>query len=88
VSMRSGKVYLLTQHIGKQVTAVNMSLLGNGTYMRGNWGTAPTIVECNEFWVTLQTPQSSPQSFSLRDVELNFDHPHKRLQLEITTRQN
>lgn len=86
--MRSSKVYFLLKHIGEFVTAFNISLLGNGTTMRGHWGDAPKIVDCNEFWVTLQTTTGAPpQSFILRDVDLNFDHPHSRLQIEITTRQ-
>jgi hypothetical protein len=87
IEMRSGKVYRLMQHIGKHVTVINMSLLGNGTFMRGNWSTVPTIVDCNEFWVTLQSPGQPQQSFGLRDVELNYDNQRNRLQLEITTRQ-
>ncbi len=87
IAMRSGKVYLLMQHIGRQVTVVNMSLLGNGTFMRGNWGTVPTILECNDFWVTLQPPGDAARSFCLRDIELNFDNQRGRLQLEITTRE-
>jgi hypothetical protein len=87
IAMRSGKVYRLMQHIGKQVTVVNMSLLGNGTFMRGNWSTVPTIVDCNEFWVTLQSSGEVARSFCLRDVELNFDNQRGRLQLEITTRE-
>jgi Putative DNA-binding domain len=87
VAMRINKVYRLTQSIGKQVTVINLSLLGNGTFMRGNWGTVPVILDCNEFWVTLQSPGAKPQSFALRDVELNFDNQRDRLQLEITTRE-
>jgi len=87
VAMRSGKVYRLLQYVGKQVSVTNMSLLGNGTFVRGNWSTVPTIVDCNEFWVTLQSPGATPLCFGLRDVELRFDHPRDRLLLEITTRE-
>ena len=87
VAMRNGKVYRLMQYAGKQVTVINMSLLGNGTFMRGNWSTVPSIVDCNEFWVTLQSPGEAARSFCLRDVELNFDNQRGRLQLEITTRE-
>ena len=85
--MRSGKVYRLLQYVDKDVTVVNMSLLGNGTFMRGNWSTVPKIIDCNEFWVTLQSPGQTRQSFNLRDVELNYDNQRDRLQLEITTRE-
>jgi hypothetical protein len=87
VAMRSGKVYRLLQYVDKDVTVVNMSLLGNGTFMRGNWSTVPKIIDCNEFWVTLQSPGQTRQSFNLRDVELNYDNQRDRLQLEITTRE-
>ena len=88
VAMRSGKVYRLLHHVGEQVSVTNMSLLGNGTFTRSHWNTAPTILDCNEFWVTLQSPgQPIPQSFNLSDVELNFDHSRNRLELAITRRE-
>ena len=87
IATRSGKVYRIMQYIGKQVTVINLSLLGNGTFMRGNWSTVPTVVDCNEFWVTLQSPGQPQRSFGLGDVELNFDNQRDRLQLEITTRE-
>jgi predicted HTH transcriptional regulator len=33
IAMRSGKVYRLAQQLGKQVSVINNSLLGNGTFM-------------------------------------------------------
>jgi len=88
IAMRSSKVYYLNQHIGEEVSAVNHTLLGNGTFMVSKFSNAPRIVECNEFWVTLQTGAgTTPFSYMLRDVELNYDNQRKRLQLEITTRQ-
>ncbi len=41
IAMRDTKVYFLTQHIGELVTVVIISVLGNGTIMRGSWGTVP-----------------------------------------------
>jgi hypothetical protein len=87
IAMRGSKVYRLAQHLGKQVSVINNSLLGNGTFMRGSWNKVPTIVDCNEFWLTLQCPGEKSCSFPLRDVELNYDNQHDRLQLEITIRQ-
>ncbi len=88
VAMRSGKVYRLMEYLGKQVTVTNINWLGNGTFTKGSWSNAPTIVDCNEFWVTLQAPGATTcQSFGLRDVELNFDNKSGRLLLEITNRQ-
>jgi hypothetical protein len=54
------------QHVGKQMTATNRSLRGNGTFIGGNWSTVPTTVDCNEFSVTQQSPGAPPQSFGLR----------------------
>lgn len=87
IAMRDTKVYFLTQHIGELVTVVNISVLGNGTIMRGSWGTVPKIVDCNQFWLTLQSPGAQPQCFILRDVDITYSHAHKRVELEITTRQ-
>lgn len=86
IAMRSSKSYVLAQHIGKRVTVVNHSLLGNGTFMINNWSDYPVITECNEFWFTLKS-QNGLQSFTLRDVELNFDNKANQLLLQITVRQ-
>jgi hypothetical protein len=85
--MRSAKVSFLRQHIGELVTVVNISELGNGTTMRGNWSFYPKIVDCNQFWLTLQGPNQEQQCFILRDVDITYSPAHKRLMLEITTRQ-
>lgn len=87
IAMRSSKVYRLLQYLGKEVTVINHSMLGNGTFMVGGWSVIPTIADCNEFWVTLHVPGQGAQSFILDDVALNFDTPRDRLQLEITRRQ-
>ena len=87
IAMRSGKVYYLQQNVGKPVTVVNLSFLGNGTYIKGNRGNAPMIIDCNEFWLTLQAVGGPLESYSLRDVDLNFDNQRNRLLIEITTRQ-
>jgi predicted HTH transcriptional regulator len=87
IAIRSAKVYFLRQHIGELVTVVNISELGNGTTMRGNWTIVPKIVDCNQCWLTLQGPNQEQQCFIPRDVDITYSPAHKRLMLEITTRQ-
>lgn len=89
ISSRSGKVYRISRYIGKPVTAVDCTLLGNGQVTRNRWNVDPFVVSCNEFWVTLQMPapgNKTPRSYMLKDVDLNYDNKSERLQLEITNR--
>jgi hypothetical protein len=88
ISSRSGKVYQLFRYIGKPVTVVNCSVLGNGQLTRGRSAVDPFVMSCNEFWVTLQMPAPGKglHSYMLKDVDLTYDNQSERLQLEITNR--
>lgn len=43
-------------------------------------GSALTVVDCNQFFVTLKTPDPPYEllSFALRGVDISYDHRHKR----------
>ena len=74
ISSRSGKIDQISRYIGKPVTAVNCSVLGNGQVTRSRWNVEPFVISCNEFWVTLQMPapgNKTAHSYMLKDVDLN-----------------
>lgn len=83
IAARSGKVYHISQYIGKPVTYVSVSIV-NGQEIRGMGGDV-FVVDCNEFWTTLRL-QGVERSYVLDDVDLNFDNQRKRLQLEVKSR--
>lgn len=48
------------------------------------WPKSTALIDCNQFYVTLQRSLSEPpSSFPLSRVEINFDNMYRRLQLEI-----
>jgi predicted HTH transcriptional regulator len=48
------------------------------------WDEGTIVVDCDQFSVTLlKSPTGVPESFPLRDVEINHDNLRRRLQLEI-----
>ena len=94
IASRNGKIYRLSQNIGKYVTAINHQVLGNGTFTRGNWATPLKVIQCNELWATFEQGanpafgqiQPSLYSFAIRDIELSYDHGAGRVEVELTRR--
>src|SRR6202034_2896453 len=71
IASRSGKVYHLLRYVGESVTVENMGMLPNGLFSRTQWPDLAVILNCNEFWVTLQQKTSGAKfSFKLKDVDL------------------
>lgn len=86
ISLRNSKVYRISQYVGRPVSFVNCQSLGNGQIVRGTGGSMPVVRDCNEFWLTLDFPNATTRSFPLADVQLNFNHQIRSLQLEVVTR--
>jgi predicted HTH transcriptional regulator len=88
IASRSGKVYKLSKYIGELVSVDNLSMVHNGLFQRTKWPDLALILDCNEFWVTLQQKTSGAKfSFVLKDVDLNWDHQNDRLHLDIIRRE-
>jgi len=86
ISSRSGKVYQISRYTGKEVTIV-VCLVDSHQLVTRNAPIGGIVIDCNEFWVTLQSPQGSKKdSHPLKDVDLNYDNGKQRLQLEIISR--
>ena len=86
ISSRSGKVYQISRYTGKEVTIV-VCLVDSHQLVSRNPPIGGIVIDCNEFWVTLQSPQGSKKdSHPLKDVDLNYDNGRQRLQLEIISR--
>ena len=83
VATRRSKPREILSFKGRPVSVLNRSLLANGCTRESVWQTPTVVVDCNEFWVTLQSNKNIPQSFVLSRVDLSFDHQENRLRLEI-----
>jgi hypothetical protein len=82
-------LYQLSLYTGKAVSVENLSLSAHGLFMRSKWPDLAVILNCNEFWVTLQQKTSEAKfSFKLNDVELNWDNQNDRLHLDIIRREH
>jgi len=84
IARRNSKADRILSFKGKGLTVVNrLERLGQPAY-ESQWPDA-TVVDCNQFWLTLENPTGKDRhSFPLSRVELNFDNARNRLLLEIT----
>ena len=80
IAQKNSKAARILQFKGKSITV----------FVRSEdseipWPKSTTLVECDQFYVTVQAvPHEPPSSFPLNRVEINFDNLRKTLQLEIT----
>ena len=51
--------------------------------MESQWPDNTMVVNCDQFYVTLQLGTDPEQSFPLSRVEINFDNMRHRLQVEL-----
>lgn len=66
---------------GRNITVMNRT---GRPYSESQWPNSTVLIDCNQFYVTLQAVMHEPpSSFSLSRVEINFDNMRQRLQLEI-----
>jgi pyrimidine deaminase RibD-like protein len=71
------KIEMILSSKGKPVTVTNRR---SNTY----WGGDTFVVDCNAVFVTLKNAGSSePQSFSLTQVDVSFDHKNNRLSIDL-----
>jgi len=82
IAQRSSMAARILAFKGKRVTVLNF--VPNG--MSSQWQERTIVVDCDQFYVTLQTNSDRPQSFPLSRLELNFDNSRNDLQLEIMKR--
>jgi len=83
LAKRSSKAHEILKWKGRQVSVRKMRPEREVTRLGPSQSESiATVIECNQFWVTLQEPQSV-NSVPLERVRLSFDHPASRLRLEI-----
>jgi hypothetical protein len=80
IAQRNSKAALILRWKGKSVCVFTRT--GDSELA---WPNDTTLVDCNQFYVTLQRYlHEPPVSFPLSRVEINFDNLKKRLQLEVS----
>lgn len=83
IARRNSKANKILSFKSKEVTVRHRYHAVSGPSERiwpGKW----IVADCNQFWLTLeQLGNPNRQSFPLRQVEISFDDPNKRLLLEI-----
>jgi len=80
IAQRNSKAALILRWKGKNVTAFTRT--GDSEIA---WPNSTILVDCNQFYVTLQRfIHEPPSSFPLSRVEINFDNLKSRLQLEVS----
>ena len=84
IAQRNSKAALILKSKGQQITVLNRTATIGGGYSETQWPSSTVLVDCNQFYVTLQSGSTQPvSSFPLSRVEINFDSSLSRLQLEI-----
>jgi hypothetical protein len=86
IAQRNSKAARILSWKGQTITVVipvaESAQLQESTY--AHRFAAPVVIDCNEFYVTLQpAPTEPPTSFPLSRVTILFDNLRQRLQLEI-----
>jgi predicted HTH transcriptional regulator len=86
IAQRNSKTARILSWKDKKVTVVNRLSVGRiagpgGT--EGQWPDNTAVVNCDQFYVTLQIGADPEMSFPLSRVEINFDNMRHRLQLEV-----
>jgi hypothetical protein len=80
ISQRNSKAAFLLRWKGTNITV--FTRMGESELA---WPNDTCLVDCNEFYVTLQRYlHEPPLSFPLSRVEINFDNMRRRVQLEVT----
>jgi hypothetical protein len=82
IAQRNSKAARILSFKGKRVTVLNWAPNG----MSSAWNERTVVVDCDQFYVTLQTNSDRPLSFPLGRIELNFDNSRNDLQIEIVRR--
>lgn len=83
IAERNSKTYEILKWRGKQIT---LNQAGHAHALPG-YRNRMTVVDCNEFYVTLRDPNPplGLSSYPLRIIELNYDHEDDRLELRLRT---
>jgi hypothetical protein len=86
IAQRNSKTSRILSWKDKKITVVNRLSVGRiagpgGT--EGQWPDNTAVVNCDQFYVTLQIGADPEFSFPLNRVEINFDNMRHRLQLEV-----
>jgi predicted HTH transcriptional regulator len=82
IAQRNSAAYEIQKWIGKGISFYMTERYGDETHH----GTGFTVIDCNQFYVTLQYGTNSPQSFPLSRVGLTFDHNRHRLGIMVDYR--
>jgi hypothetical protein len=83
IAQRSSKASKILEFKDKLVTVVNVHDTPHGL-QESDWGPNTRVVDCNQFWLTLQkTDAPAISSYPLTRIEISFDHNRNTLKLEI-----
>jgi predicted HTH transcriptional regulator len=85
IAQRNGKTARILAWKDKAITIMQHAKQPTGVgFNEMPWKEGTIVVNCDQFYVTvLVSPTGVPESFPLRDVEINRDNLRHRLQLEI-----
>ena len=83
IAQRNSKAAHILRWKNNQVTVVNLHSTAHGIH-ETVWSEPTIVKDCNQFYVTFQTGVgTTPGSFPLSRIELNFDNHTRRLRIEI-----
>jgi len=84
IATRNSKTARILSWKDKTVTVINRAQTVRGVGSSDSrWPDNTRVVNCDQFYATLQVGGDAEQSFPLSRVEVNFDNLWHRLQLEI-----
>jgi len=75
IAQRSSKAARILLWKGRRVTVVDIP--------GSQWVEKTVVVDCDQFYATLQTNADWPRSIPLRRIEISFDHSTNALRLDI-----
>jgi len=83
IAARNSKAYEILKWKDKSITVDLLNVEQVRAYGSVASSQERTVIDCNQFYVTLQSRDSSVESIPLRRTELSFDHKANRLKLEV-----
>jgi hypothetical protein len=83
ISSRNSKTYTILSFKGKPIKVIYRYRRGHGVD-ETEWRNNPTVVFCNQWWVTVRQDGGALFTFPLEDVTLSFDHELNSLLLYVS----
>lgn len=82
ITQRTSKAREILAWKGREVTVDVLNVEETRRYGRIAWSKPRMVIECTQYWVTLQY-DTNIESIPLGRVELSYDHSGNRLKLEV-----